>query len=179
MTDSRNSAEGETMTIEEIYAIPVNGEGWRILPNGNKVRLGQNVTAPYGINGAQIGNGARIGNEAQIGNRAQIGTDAQFGNGAQIGNGARIGNGAQIGNGARIEAKATWLKSPLAVQGTKHLVTNCAPGKINIGCEIFTFDEFLSATPEERAAYQAERGYSPEECAEYIKIVKFVIANGI
>ena len=32
------------MKIEEMYAIPVGGNGWRILPNGNGVTLGNDVT---------------------------------------------------------------------------------------------------------------------------------------
>jgi len=68
--------------------------------------------------------------------------------------------------------------TPLAVQGTRHLVTNCAPGQISIGCQFFTFAEFLAASPEQRAAYQTAAGYTPTQCAEYIKIVEFVIANG-
>ena len=31
------------MTIEEIYAIASNAEGWRVLPNGNGVKLGDGV----------------------------------------------------------------------------------------------------------------------------------------
>jgi hypothetical protein len=37
----------------------------------------------------------------------------------------------------------------------------------------------LKATPKERVAYQAKYGYTPEECAEYIRIVEFMISNGV
>ena len=131
------------MKIEEIYAIPTNGDRWRLLPNGNNLLIGANVSAPYGFDIASIGEWARIGEGARIGDKVQ------------------------------------WLKSPLAVQGTRHLVTNCAPGQINIGCHIFTFEKFQQATPAERAEFQIANGYTPEECAEYIKIVEFVIANGV
>jgi len=32
------------MTTKELYALPVDNEGWRTLPNGNKVKLGDNCT---------------------------------------------------------------------------------------------------------------------------------------
>ena len=31
------------MTTKEIYALPVNGDGWRVLPSGNCVKLGDDV----------------------------------------------------------------------------------------------------------------------------------------
>ena len=137
------------MKIDEIYAIPADGDGWRLLPNGNKLMLGDNVQAPYGLDIARIGAWARIG------------------------------EGASIGEWARIPSKIKWDFSPLAVQGTRHLVTNCAPGQINIGCKFFTFKEFQESTPKERTAYQLAEGYTPKQCAEYIRIVEFVIANGV
>ena len=48
------------MTIDEIYAIPVDGDGWRLLPSGNKLMIGPNVQAPDGINLSRIGAWARI-----------------------------------------------------------------------------------------------------------------------
>ena len=143
------------MRIEEIYAIPADGDGWRLLPNGNKLMLGDNVQAPYGLDIASIGAWARIGARASI------------------------GEGASIGAGASIPSKIKWDFSPLAVQGTRHIVTNCAPGQINIGCKFFTFKEFQESTPKERTAYQLAEGYTPKQCAEYIRIVEFVISNGV
>ena len=32
------------MTVVEIYALPVNQYGWRVLPTGNYVKLGDDVT---------------------------------------------------------------------------------------------------------------------------------------
>ena len=52
------------------------------------------------------------------------------------------------------------------------------PGIIQVGCKRFTFAEFQAASCEERTAYQVAEGYTPEQCAEYIRIVEFVIANG-
>ena len=41
------------MTIDEIYALPVDDDGWRILPNGYRVKLGDWVT---------LGDGVKLGN---------------------------------------------------------------------------------------------------------------------
>ena len=131
------------MTIDEIYAIPVDERGWQILPNGNHIILGRGIVW-----------------EA---------TDAD----------SRIGNYSRIGDGSIIPNNTVWKHSPLTIQGTRDLVTNCAPGQINIGCRVFTFAEFLSASVEERAAYQEAAGYSKTESAEYLRIVEFVIANGV
>ena len=155
------------MKIEEIYAIPADGDGWKLLPNGNKLMIGANVQAPDGLDIARIGDSARIGDKASIGE------------GASIGAWASIGEGASIGAGASIPSKIKWDFSPLAVQGTRHIVTNCAPGQINIGCKFFTFKEFQESTPKERTAYQLAEGYTPKQCAEYIRIVEFVISNGV
>ncbi len=73
------------MKIEEIYEIPADGDGWRLLPNGNKLMIGANVQAPYGLDIASIGEGASIGARASIGE------------GSRIGEGARIGEWASIG----------------------------------------------------------------------------------
>ena len=143
------------MKIEEIYPIPADGDGWKLLPNGNKLMIGANVQAPDGLDIARIGDSARIGDKASI------------------------GEGASIGAGASIPSKIKWDFSPLAVQGTRHIVTNCAPGQINIGCKFFTFKEFQESTPKERTAYQLAEGYTPKQCAEYIRIVEFVISNGV
>ena len=40
------------MTVEEIYAIPPNGDGWRLLPSGDWVKLGD---------GVKLGNGVTLG----------------------------------------------------------------------------------------------------------------------
>ena len=37
------------MTVEEIYALPINQYGWRVLPTGNWVKLGNGVTLGNGV----------------------------------------------------------------------------------------------------------------------------------
>ena len=46
---------GAILTNEELFAIPADGDGWRLLPDGNRASIG---------NGASIGDGASIGNGA-------------------------------------------------------------------------------------------------------------------
>ena len=44
------------MTVEEIYAIPPDGGGWRLLPSGDGVKLGYGVTldsSPLAVQGSR------------------------------------------------------------------------------------------------------------------------------
>jgi hypothetical protein len=56
------------MTTEEIYAIPVSGDGWRVLPNGNYLHIGERVRSEIDL--AKIGSYAKIGPDAKIGSYA-------------------------------------------------------------------------------------------------------------
>ena len=47
------------MLASEIYAIPTNGNGWRLLPSGDYVKLGNNV---------KLGNGVTLGDYVTLGN---------------------------------------------------------------------------------------------------------------
>ena len=100
------------MKIAEIYAIPVDEDGWRLLPGGNRLMIGPNVQAPDGINLSFIGDGARIGERAIIGERARIGDGAEF------------------------------KKSPLAVQGSRGIAIQHSPGKIAVECEVHTYAQW-------------------------------------
>ena len=139
------------MTIAEIYAIPTDGDGWRLLPNGKKVRFGA------GINWSS----ANI--DARVGNYATVGDDATVGNGATVGDDARVGNGA------------VFAKSPLAIQGTRHLACQSAPGVISIGCQTHAFEHWT----EHVLGIARQNGYSDAEGIEYQNIVAFIVANGI
>ena len=127
---------GAILTNEELFAIPVNGDGWRVLPDGDRASIGD---------WARIGDWASIGNEAQIGNEARIGDWARF------------------------------QKSPLAVQGTRHLVTQHSAGMIAVGCEVHTNEEWLANFRE----IGKKNGYTEAEIEEYGKILRFVIENGV
>ncbi len=131
------------MTIEEIYALPVDGKGWRILPNGNRLHIGTNVQSLIDL--SKVGSGAVIGLDAVIGPCAVIGE------------------------------KSVHLFSPLAVQGSRHLAGNYAPGIIQIGCQRHSFAYWL----EHAEGIAREHGYTKEQQAEYRKIVEFIAATGV
>jgi UDP-3-O-[3-hydroxymyristoyl] glucosamine N-acyltransferase len=159
--------------------------------------IGPNVQAPDGINlsrigarasigacarigaWARIGEGASIGEVASIGARARIGEGASIGACASIGEGAGIGARANIGEGASIGARANigvWAKfekSPLAVQGSKHIAIQHSDGKIAVGCQVYTHAQW-------NRHYKSignANGYTPEEIEEYGRILDFLIAN--
>jgi acyl-[acyl carrier protein]--UDP-N-acetylglucosamine O-acyltransferase len=191
------------MTIEEIYAIPADPGGWRILPNGNRLHIGPGVTAEIDLaeigsdaeigsgaeigsdakigSYAKIGSGAKIGSDAEIGSYAKIGSDAEIGSyakigsDAEIGSYAKIGSGAKIGSDAEISDKAVWLKSPLAVQGSRHLAGNYQPGKIQIGCQLHDFQYWSDHV----LGIARRAGYTTEEGLEYQRIVAFIVTNGV
>ena len=48
------------ISIKAIYAIPVDGGDWRLLPNGDGLMIGPNVHAPEGLDLARIGESASI-----------------------------------------------------------------------------------------------------------------------
>jgi hypothetical protein len=105
--------------------------------------IGPNVQAPDGINLSRIGALARIGE------------------------GASIGAWARIGEGAKFE------KSPLAVQGSRHIAIQNSPGKIAVGCHVHTYAQW-------KRCYKSignANGYTPEQIEEYGRILDFLIAN--
>jgi hypothetical protein len=55
--------EVKPMTIKELYAIPVNDSGWRVLPKGNYVTLGE---------GVKMGEGVRLGNYVKLGDGVKL-----------------------------------------------------------------------------------------------------------
>lgn len=56
------------MTTKEIYALPVDENGWRTFPNGNRVKIGP---------GAEIGPDVVIGEGSEIGAGSVIGGSAR------------------------------------------------------------------------------------------------------
>jgi serine acetyltransferase len=209
------------MTLEEIYAIPTDGDGWRTLPNHKRLHIGVHVRSEIDLakigscaeigSYAKIGSGAKIGSYAEIGSYAKIGSCAKIGSGAEIGScaeigsyakigscaeigsyakigsGAKIGSYAKIGSCAKIGsyakigscaeigANTLWLKSPLAVQGSRHLVTNGTPGILQAGYCSFPFAYWVEHVLE----IAEEHGYTKEEGLEYQHIITFMVANGV
>ena len=179
------------MKIAEIYAIPVDKDGWRLLPGGNRLMIGPNVQAPDGIKLSSIGEGARIGQGVRIDEGSIIGAWVSIGAWVRIGQGARIGERARIGEESSIGARAkicAWAKigerarigdgaefkkSPLAVQGSRGIAIQHSPGKIAVECEVHTYAQW-------KRHYKSigkANGYTPEEIEEYGRILDFLIAN--
>ena len=57
------------MTTEQIYSIPVDGKGWRVLPSGNYVKLGDEV---------------KLGNYVTLGSYVTLGDYVTLGNGVTL-----------------------------------------------------------------------------------------------
>ena len=152
--------DGKVLSNLELFALPIDGDGWRLLPDGTR---------------AMIGARASIGERASIGAWATIGAWASIGTGASIGERASIGAWATIGAWAMIGERARFDSSPLAVQGSRHLVTQHSAGTIAVGCEVHTAEGWLKYG--ERIG--AKNDYTPSEIEEYRKIIAFVAANGV
>ena len=127
-------------------------EDWRQHPNG----------------GGWIYKTAKIGNDATVGNWATVGDDAKVGNRATVGDGATVGNWATVGDGA------IFKKSPLYIIGTRHCLSNCKPGYIQIGCQCHTIKWWLAHVEE----CGKENGYTDDECTEYRAYVELFAKLG-
>ena len=97
------------MKIEEYYNITPDKNGWRLLPSGNQIELGYNVsiaeTATIG-NFVNISSNTIIGDRVNIGYRADIGDTVIINAHANIGAFAKIGDFTIIGAYANIEFNA-------------------------------------------------------------------------
>jgi NDP-sugar pyrophosphorylase family protein len=93
------------MKIEEIYAITPDSQGWRKLPSGayvklgNDVTVGNNVTLGYGVT---LGNSVTLGNNVKLGDGVNIGNDVTLGNYVKLGDGVKLGNDVTLGNGVTL-----------------------------------------------------------------------------
>ena len=80
----------------------------------------------------------------------------------KLGYNVTLGNRVKLGN------------TPLAIQGTRHLATNGEPGKIQIGCKVYTFAAWKRHFKEIGKVQE----YTPTQIKEYGKIIEFIIKNG-
>jgi len=53
---------GAILTNEELFAIPADGDGWRLLPDGNRASIGNGASIGDGAseNGVEIGVGSSV-----------------------------------------------------------------------------------------------------------------------
>ena len=129
------------MTVQEMYDIVPDKGGWRRLPSGVFVRLGDYV---------------------------RLGDNVTLGDGVELGDNVTLGNYVTLGDGVELD------DTPLAIQGTRHLATNGEPGKIQIGCEVYTFAAWKRHFKEIGKVQE----YTPTQIKEYGKIIEFIIKNG-
>ena len=92
---------------------------------------------------------------------------------------AFIGPNAQVSGDARVYGDAqvsgnTWETSPLYIKGSRHALTNCAYGKIAIGCHVYTFAEWKRHT----ATIGKAESYTPEQIKEYRGHIAHIIKYG-
>lgn len=98
--------------------------------------------------------------------KAKIDDSVFVGENAIIFSGTVYGN-AQVSGDARVSGNA-WEKSPLFIIGTKHSLTNCKKGFIQIGRHCKEIDWWLKNGVE----VAKKEGYTPEEIKEYREYVK-------
>jgi hypothetical protein len=121
------------MTIQEIYALPVDGYGWRQLPSGNYVKLGNDVI---------LGNNVRLGNYVRLGNHVQLGNDVQLGNYVKLGNHVQLGNDVKLGNYVKLGDNVTDAIDLGYCEGYRKVLA-CVNGVayIGAGCRWFTLKD--------------------------------------
>jgi len=92
-----NSGKGKIMTLEEFYALPVITCGWRILPSGKYIKIGENVSLPIETDVEAVGNYTIIGDNCVIGRNVTFGLDLFVADAVTIGDNVVLGDQVIIG----------------------------------------------------------------------------------
>lgn len=69
---------------------------------------------------------------------------------------------AQVYGDARVYGDA-WEHTPFQIQGSKHFITECKKGYLQIGCKCYTFAEWKKIFK----TVGEEQGYTPTQIKEY------------
>ena len=77
-------------------------------------------------------------------------------------NTSTVADTAYVGPDAQVSGSA-WEASPLYIQGSRHCLTHCKQGHIQIGCHCLTIGEWQ----ERYKAIGRMEGYTPEQIEEY------------
>jgi len=98
---------------------------------------------------------------------------------AQVYGYARVSGNAWVYGNARVSGDAqvygdAWKYSPLYIQGTMHAITNCAYGKLAIGCQVRSFSEWKK----EYKKIGKDTGYTDEQIKEYGRHIAYAIKVG-
>ena len=143
-----------------------NGLGW--VANTATVE----ETAYIGPDALVYGNAGVYGDALVCGNAGVYGNARIYGN-AQVSGYAQVYGDVLVYGDAWVYGGA-WETSPLYIQGTKHAITNCAFGKIAIGCEVHSFSKWKR----DYKSIEKKSGYTPEQIKEYGLHIAHVIKMG-
>ena len=80
---------------------------------------------------------------------------------------------AWVSGDAQVSGDA-WERSPLYIQGTRHALTNCKFGFIQIGCQCLSFGDWK----ENGKTIAISNGYTKEEIKEYGEYIKLFCKIG-
>ena len=144
------------------YGIKIGGLGGLIEKEGNLSHAGD----AWVSGDARVSGGALVAGDAWVSGGALVSGNAHVYGGALVAGDARVSGDAWVSGGAQVYGGA-WDKSPLYIQGTKHTLTNCKYGYIQIGCECHTFDEWKEKAQEIGKEYR----YTPDEITEYLNYI--------
>ena len=133
---------------------------------------------------AQISGEAWVFGDARVFNNAQVYSDAKVSGGAWVYSNARVYSDAQVYGNAQIFGNARifgnvqvsggkWIKAPLMIYGSQHVICHSSPRKITIGCISKTFDKWLKDYIE----VGKKNGYSESEIKEYKRYIDFIISS--
>lgn len=146
------------MTVEEIYALPVNQYGWRVLPTGNYVKLGD---------GVRLGEGVKLGAYVTLGDGVTLCDCVRLGEDVTLGEGVKLGAGVTLGDDSK-----TFTWSPLQIQGSRHLLYVAGPTIIGVGC----IRESASWWRENYRAIGLKEFYTADQVEEYKAWLDIAIA---
>ena len=111
-------------TIADDWIQHEKGKGWKY-----KTTTVESTVYLEGIvfGNAQVSGNARVSGTAQVFGNAQVSGDAWVYGTARVYGDARVSGTAQVSGDA-------WELSPLHILGTRHSLTHCKKGYIQIGC---------------------------------------------
>ena len=108
-----------------------------------------------------------------VSDNARVYGNARVSGNAQVYGDARVYGNAQVYGDAQVYGNA-WDKSPLYIQGSRHSLTNCKRGFIQIGCQCHSFCEWRENADE----IGVGAGYTAEEIAEYKAYIDLFVLVG-
>ena len=110
---------------------------------------------------------SKIGAKAIVSNGSRV--DGSRVDGSSVLNGSSV-DGSSVLNGSRVDG-SSWIKSPLRIYGTRHIVGHYSIGHLAIGCVIHTFSEWES----DYEQIGRENGYTDLEISEYALHIQYAV----